>query len=245
MAYGQHVAANERVLVLWDVDGTLIHNGGVSKEAYALGFERLAGRASTVTVVTDGMTDGAIMASLFERNGLEMTADQRERLYSVMSSALGSLAPQLRERGRAMPGAVEALDALAADTRVVQSALTGNIAPNAFTKLSAFGLHKHIDFEVGGFGSDDIDRNKLVPIARRKASAKYGVEFTAETTVIIGDTPRDVEAGRTGGAYVLAVASGAFGADELAALGADLVLADLTDTQEVVDAVLSRPRLAF
>src|SRR5262245_52496961 len=86
VTYGQRVTDAERVLGLWDVDGTLIHNGGVSKQAYRLGFERLAGQPTAVPVVTDGMTDGAIMASLFERNDLEMNADHRARLYEVMAA---------------------------------------------------------------------------------------------------------------------------------------------------------------
>lgn len=227
------------LLVLWDVDGTLISNGGVSKEAYALAFRILTGRNSTEQVVTDGMTDVAIMRSLFERHGLEMTQGQRERIYAVMPRALESLLPQLRNRGKAMPGARHATHALAHEPNVIQSVLTGNVAANAFAKLATFGLHGFLDLEVGGFGSDHEVRTELVEIARRKALAKYNIAFDADTTVLIGDTPRDVEAGRVGGAYVVAVASGKFGTDELSELGADVVLPDLKDTPRLVEAVLS------
>jgi phosphoglycolate phosphatase-like HAD superfamily hydrolase len=80
-------------------------------------------------------------------------------------------------------------------------------------------------------------RANLVGIARDRASAKYGVRFDKDTTVLIGDTPRDVQAGRNGGARVVAVASGSDSMEVLHCEGADTVLPDLRDTQAVVSAV--------
>lgn len=82
-------------------------------------------------------------------------------------------------------------------------------------------------------------RSNLVGVAQRKAARKYGGQFDRSTTVQVGDTPRDVQAGRQGGAYVLAVASGASGPEELRAEGADAVLPDLRETGAVVDAILA------
>jgi phosphoglycolate phosphatase-like HAD superfamily hydrolase len=79
----------------------------------------------------------------------------------------------------------------------------------------------------------------MVGAAQRKADAKYGMRFDSASTVLIGDTPRDVEAGRLGGAYVVAVATGEYPADRLADVGANVVLPDLCDTDLVVRAVLA------
>lgn len=233
------IAAAAPLFVLWDVDDTLIYNGGVSKEAYARGFKLITGNDPVERVITDGMTDTGIMRSLFERHGLVLTPELASRAHEVMPEALGSLVPRLRERGHAMPGAREAIAALGQEEGVTQSVLTGNIAPNAFTKVATFGLHRGLDFEVGGYGSDHEVRAELVHAARTKATRKYGIEFTPATTVLIGDTPRDVEAGRVGGAYVVAVATGKFDGETLAGLGANVVLPDLRETTRVVEAVLS------
>jgi phosphoglycolate phosphatase-like HAD superfamily hydrolase len=227
------------LLVLWDVDGTLIHNGGVSKEAYAAGFRQLTGQDTAVAVITDGQTDPAIIRSLLTRNGIEPTDELLARVPEVMPQPLAALAPRLRERGHAKPGAREAIAALSEQPAVVQSVLTGNIQPNAFIKTSAFGLHAGLDFEVGGYGSDSEVRAQLVDAARAKAAAKYGHTWCPDTTVLIGDTPRDVEAGLLGGAHVIAVATGEYDAEQLAAAGAGVVLADLRDTDAVVRAVLA------
>ncbi len=84
--------------------------------------------------------------------------------------------------------------------------LTGNIKPNAITKLSVFGLDGYIDFEVGGYGSDDHAHDKLVGFARDRAAAKYGVRLDRANTVFVGDTLRDVRAGRSSGRKRLASA---------------------------------------
>jgi phosphoglycolate phosphatase len=100
---------------------------------------------------------------------------------------------------------------------VVQSVLTGNIQPDAFTKVSAFGLREHLDFEVGGYGSDDIIRAHLVAVAQKRAGARYSAVLDRSNTVLIGDTPRDVEAGKRGGARSAALTEGSRPGRDLAA----------------------------
>jgi phosphoglycolate phosphatase-like HAD superfamily hydrolase len=70
--------------------------------------------------------------------------------------------------------------------------------------------------------------------------AKHGRAFGPEDTVLVGDTPLDVAAARLGKARVVAVASGAASAAELAAAGADVVLPDLRDTERALAAILAR-----
>lgn len=230
--------AAEPLLVLWDVDGTLINNGGVSKEAYGAAFLTLAGRPTSEPVITDGQTDPAILRSLLTRNGLKVTPDLLLRGLAVLPGALAGLSERLAERGHAKPGAREAIDALGKQRGLVQSVLTGNIQPNALIKLRAFGLHHGLDLDIGGYGSDSEVRAELVGAAVRKATAKYGLPFRAVDTVLIGDTPRDVEAGLLSGAAVVGVATGEYNMEQLAAAGAHVVLAGLTDTAAVVAAVL-------
>jgi phosphoglycolate phosphatase len=225
------------LLVLWDIDHTLIENHGVNKETYAEAFRLLTGRAAVHPAQTDGRTEPEIMRNMLLLHGIELTPDYVERMPEVLEVATNMKAAALRERGHELPGARRALAALREIPGVIQSVLSGNIKLNAFTKLSTFGLDRYLDFEVGGYGSDDETRDNLVGIARERASAKYGVKFNKSTTVLIGDTPRDVWAGRNGGAYVIAVASGSDSMDVLLSEGADVVLPDLGDTEAVVAAV--------
>jgi phosphoglycolate phosphatase len=120
----------------------------------------------------------------------------------------------------------------------VQSLLTGNVQPNALLKLASFELDGYLDFEVGGFGSDHHHRPSLVQVARDKAERKYGTGFEGTATVLVGDTPLDVAAGKAGGARVVAVATGPYSVEELAGTEADAVLEDLRDTGAAVAAIL-------
>lgn len=221
----------KRALVLWDVDGTLIRNGGVSAETYALAFERMTGTAPQARPATDGRTDYQIMRELFAANGRELGDEEAASLFGVLVDAMDAHTGALRERGAALPCAEAALIALGDEPGVVQSVLTGNILPNARVKLDAFGLGRYLDFEVGGFGSDDIVRANLVGAAQHKARAKYAVAFDRHSTLLIGDTPRDVEAALVGGALVLGVATGTSSERELSDAGAHAVMADLCDQE--------------
>jgi phosphoglycolate phosphatase-like HAD superfamily hydrolase len=205
---------------------------------YAATFRVLAGRPPVHPVQTEGRTEPEILRHLFALHGLELGPEQAAALPGVLAAALDAQLPRMRERGRALPGAEAALRALRETPGVVQTVLTGNIRPNALRKLAAFGLDGYLDFDVGGYGSDDADRPNLVGIARGRAAARYGAGFGPSTTVLIGDTPRDVQAGRRGGAYVVAVATGIDGPEALRASGADVVLGDLRVTAAVVAAVL-------
>ncbi len=228
-----------RALILWDIDHTLIENGGVSKETYALAFELLTGCVPLVCPATDGRTDFQIMRELLSANsvGIEKYAEITQ-FESALTQAMTRNAPRLPQRGHVLPGVISALTVLSAVSTVVQSVLTGNIAPNAHAKLSAFNLDAWVDVEVGGFGSDDKVRSNLVDAARRKVSKKYGIRFDHSSTILIGDTLLDVQAAHDGGARIIAVATGIYSTSELIEAGADVVLDSLADLDRFMTALL-------
>lgn len=185
-----------------------------------------------------GRTDLEIAHSLFEINGIEPTDELLDRFEEALHRAMLALEPELRRRGTALPGAAEAIERLAAESDVIQSLLTGNIAPNARVKLEPFGLLEHLDFEVGAYGSDHRVRGELVAIARARTEEKHGVHVLPHHVVLVGDTPLDIAAAHQGGARAVGVATGPFGRAELEAAGADAVLDDLTGPDRVRQAVL-------
>jgi phosphoglycolate phosphatase-like HAD superfamily hydrolase len=127
--------------------------------------------------------------------------------------------------------------AVAALPGVVQSVLTGTIRPNAVAKLRAFDMDRFFDFEIGGFGSEVYPMGAQLLRSRGRVAEKYGGDIGTNPAVYLGDSSRDVEAARIGGAHSIAVASGRSAAGELRDAGADLVLDDLADTDAVVGAV--------
>jgi phosphoglycolate phosphatase-like HAD superfamily hydrolase len=230
-------------LVLWDIDGTLVQAGEVGRDIFTEAFQAVLGRApdqvTARALVMAGRTDPEIALEFLAAHEVAEGERHLPAFSEALVTALAAKAALIRERGRALPGAGEALAALGRTEGVVQSLLTGNVEPNALLKLASFELDGYLDFEVGGFGSDHHHRPSLVEVARAKAERKYATAFPGTATVLVGDTPLDVAAGRAAGARVVAVATGPFRVEELESSGADAVLEDLRDTEAATAAILS------
>jgi phosphoglycolate phosphatase len=229
-------------LVLWNIDLTLVDVAQVTREAYAEAFRRVTGRPLVHLAPMAGKPESEIFFESLAMNSADQpdtdqTADLLARFNEALSEAFAARRALLPQRGRLLPGALEAVTAVAAQRSVVQTVLTGTIRPNAIEKLRAFGLDRFFDFHVGGYGSEVYPKGTLLLLARARAAEKYGTEFGEGSSVYIADSPRDVEAARIGGAGVIAVASGRSTMTELRESGADIVLADLTDTAAVVRAI--------
>jgi phosphoglycolate phosphatase len=224
------------ILVLWDVDHTLVDAAGLGREAMEIGFRRVFGKEPTGWPGMAGRTDRWIINEVLTLNGVAHDEALLETWREAAEEAFAALRPQLVARGRALPGARDALVALQSEP-VVQSLLTGNLRRFADVKMHAFGLHDQLDMEIGGYGWTHPVRAHLVEVARTAAAARHGRPFDGRSTVLVGDTPRDVEAALASGAAVVAVATGRSTMDDLAAAGAHAVLPDLTVTAEVLSAV--------
>jgi phosphoglycolate phosphatase-like HAD superfamily hydrolase len=240
-----------RHLVLWDIDGTLVDSGGAGRAAFGDAFAEVLGYVPRELAPMAGRTDRAIALEILRINGVADGDGRVEEFLSALARALRGREPELRGRGRALAGAAEAIAALGERDDVLQSLLTGNVEANAALKLGAFGLageptpaggnaRSGIDLEIGAYGADATRRSALVGVARGRAEEKYGRPFAPGETVLVGDTPHDVLAGREAGTRVVAVATGATRAADLRAAGADVTLEDLTDTAAVVAAITGR-----
>ena len=224
------------LLVLWDVDYTLVAADGLGTRFYEVVFREMFGRELTAVAPKAGRTDRAIVGDTLALAGVPVSA------VDPFLAALARVAADDAVPGpvRPLPGAAAAIAALAA-AGVRQSVLTGNIRPLAALKLDRAGLRDHLDLAAGAYGDTHEVRAELVTAARAAAAGVYGTDFSGPRTVLVGDTPLDVEAALATGARVVAVATGSYRAAELAGAGAEVVLPDLTDTARLVAAVTGSP----
>ena len=225
------------VLILWDIDHTLIETGGVGSEVYAAAFQEVTGHSLEKMADVSGRTEPVIFRETLQMHGIDAPANLFDRFAEYQARGYTERAAEMRERGRVLPGVPEALHVISAEDDLIQSVLTGNTRPSSEAKLGAFGLDGLLDLDSGAYGTDDDTRANLVGIARHRAAETYGVAFDPATTVLIGDTPNDVIAARGGGARIIAVATGRDSVDDLAAAGAKTVFADLTDTAALLNAI--------
>jgi phosphoglycolate phosphatase-like HAD superfamily hydrolase len=207
----------------------------VTRAAYAEAFPAITGRPLIKLPQTAGRSESEIFFDAFALNAADVNAGgEAERLLEPFSAELAAALEARRDdllrQGQLLPGAAEALAAVAKLDNTVQTVLTGNSKPNAMLKLRAFGLDGFVDFDIGGYGNEAYPKGTLLRVARERASGKHQVTFGEDVTVYVADSPRDVDAARIGGARSLAVASGRASTAELREAGASAALPDLTDT---------------
>jgi phosphoglycolate phosphatase len=210
------------------------------RAAYAEAFGTVAGRPLVQLPQMAGQSESEIFFDALALNGVDVRADGADLLEpfsAELATVLQTRRDDVMTQGQLLPGAAEAMAAVAKLDGAVQTVLTGNGKPNAVLKLRAFGLDTYVDFDIGGYGTDAYPKGTLLAVARQRAAEKYGVTFGEQATVYIADSPRDVDAARIGGARSLAVASGRASAAELREAGADAVLPDLTDTTQVINLI--------
>jgi phosphoglycolate phosphatase len=224
-------------LILWDVDGTLLSTDGIAAEAMREAMREVVGDAAPMARTHyAGKTDWQIIRESFPSLPPEQIG---ERLHEFTAAYLGRLELQraaLVARSRVFPGVLRALEALGPTAR--QAPLTGNIAAVARIKLECVGLLPFLDLDAGAYGDDHYHRPELVPIAARRAAARYGRSFAGRQIVIVGDTPNDIVCGQANGARTVAVATGPYGLDDLLTHRPDAALTDLADTDAVIAAIM-------
>lgn len=225
---------NERPLVAWDVDKTLIDAGPAGSDIMDVAVSRALDRVLEHRVRFGGKTDPRIAAEILAAGDVPLPHDEHvATVLTHLEDVLRERAHLLAEQGRVLPGVRETLKRLH-DLGVVQTVLTGNIRPNAIVKVTAFGLDEYLDLEVGAFGSDHASRPQLLPLVLERAALKYGRTWTPRQTWVVGDTEFDHECAAASGARCLLVATGKVGYDTLSTLGADAVRYDLSDVDDTV-----------
>ena len=220
-------------LILWDIDGTLVHSGPVGGDVFDFAIERVLGTRPTSRTEFGGKTDRQIAQEYLTLGGSD-DPDHVSLVLLHLERELARHEDRMTAYGSACPGGEAVIRALAMIETVEQTVLTGNIAPNALAKLSAFGLNRFLDLEAGAYGDQHSDRRDLLPLAWHRQRDLRGRDYLPEETWVVGDTPRDLECAQASGAHCLLVATGRHDLARLTELSADFVIEDLSDTERVV-----------
>ena len=218
-------------LLLFDIDGTLIHSGGAGVHALKSAFkERFGVDDDLRDIEIAGMTDSGIVVSILNKHKIPAT---NENLSAFLDSYVHFLSSELpRRKGKLLPGVPELLQRLKSRPHLVLALLTGNVSRGAQLKLEHYGVWHF--FEFGAFADDHRDRNRLGPFARARARERHGREFSASEIDVIGDTPRDIACGKALGARTVAVATGTWSRDQLAEYQPDFLIDNLSDVAKVI-----------
>ncbi len=212
------------MLYLFDIDGTLVDTGGAGMAALNEATRELFGDEGPPLDLA-GSTDLGIVANIHAHFGIEPTPERIATYFEIYHHRLDWNLAHGGFPGRVFGGVVEILTQLEKRSGTSIGLLTGNTSGGAARKMRHYGLAGYFPF--GAYGCDHADRNMLGPVALDRAAAHSGRRFSAEETLVIGDTPKDIACAHAIGAKCLAVSTGRFTAAELKMHGADLVVDSL------------------
>lgn len=221
---------NKRLL-LFDIDGTLVSTGGAGVRALKLAIEKRYGADDDLhDIEIAGRTDSGIAASILKKYGANETDGNVAHFLDEYLSFLGQTVSTTD--GKILPGMLEILNQMKVKPDRVLGLLTGNVKRGAELKLQHYGLWDF--FEFGAFSDDHHDRNQLGQFARARAEEKHGHDFNAAQIDVIGDTGHDVACGKAFGARTVAIATGSWSREQLAAHKPDFLFDDLANVDEVM-----------
>lgn len=225
-----------KAVCLFDIDGTLLTTGGAGQLAMERALAAVFGLAEIRgEILAAGRTDRAITSDLFREHALEVGPEEWSRFQAEY---LRQLPVTMRELGgRLLPGVSSLLASLAAREDVALGLLTGNFRVGAQLKLRHFEIEQW--FQFGGFGDEHHDRNDVARDALGDAVRHLRREVPPRSVWVLGDTPSDVRCARAIGANAVAVATGIFDYQSLAATEPDLLFHDFSNAAPLLERMLT------
>jgi phosphoglycolate phosphatase-like HAD superfamily hydrolase len=229
------------VLVLFDIDATLVSTSRAGVEAMGAAGRRMFGQEfDHQRVEYAGRLDPLIIADLLSAHDLPAGPDNIEAFRAGYAFHL-ERALARPGRSRALPGVRELLNDLARRPDVTIGLLTGNYPETGAIKIQRAGIEPE-RFDVRVWGSDSPHdppaREHLPPVGMRRYAEARGVDVSPENVVIIGDTVHDVACALAHDCRVIGVATGSYTTHALQEAGAHLSVDTLSDTESLARWIL-------
>lgn len=210
------------ILLIWDIDGTLIQCNGVGRLAMDAAFYRLYGIKNGFRKISmDGKLDRKIVSEAFFQH--DISADDLSTFYEKYGKELKVM--MSIHKPFVHKGVLDILQRGTESGKILNAVGTGNCSLGGVLKLKYTGLYDYI--QLGSYGSDHDFREEMVAEVIEKANEQRKKPFLKENIYVIGDTPRDIEAGKKNDVKTIAVETGSYGKDELEAYKPYAVLPSL------------------
>ncbi|RKD22371.1 Phosphoglycolate phosphatase, HAD superfamily [Caminicella sporogenes DSM 14501] len=221
----------KKILLIWDIDGTLINSMGSGRKAMEKAFfHKYNIKEGFKNVSMAGRLDWHIVRDALNNNKIvEENINDFFNVYGKMlkEELKNNSSPEI------LPGIKEFLEYTYKNENIYHVVGTGNCEIGARLKLSHLGLNHY--FEIGGFGDEDLKRWELIDKVIDRAKKYYNIDFKKEDIYVIGDTPRDIKSSKKVGVKSVAVATGPYGFDELLKYKPDYIYHDFKDFRHFLE----------
>ncbi len=236
---------SESKLFIIDIDGTLLKTTNLALSAIEKTALQLWNIDQAMTAIDpSGLTDRMIFQTLVDKHTIQH--DDLVSLFDMYCSLyIQNLGEAIQSSTESLlcDGVIDFLENATQDSNMYLSLGTGNIEQAAFIKLQKYDIAKY--FPVGGFGYFDLRREYIIQHAFRKAQLHYKIPFTKINAWVIGDTPKDISAGKGFGLKTMGIATGNYNFNELANCKPNAVLPDLKNWDDFTKCLEGRLPLSF
>ncbi len=226
------MSSRQEILLLWDIDGTLLSAKGAGPQAFDRATADHFGYEIPIySIDWPGATDYAIAYALLEKAGRTVTREEAQILIDRYLSYL----PEMLDKtnARAIDGTQELLELFHNHESVHQALLTGNVRRGSDIKLGYLGVDHYFGF--GAFADHSDNRNDLSQHALALARQHLHEDWSPEQIYVIGDTPKDIECGKVIGAHTVAVATGHHTVEQLQLHKPSVLFETFADPTVLVD----------
>jgi phosphoglycolate phosphatase len=212
--------------IFCDIDGTLLHARGSGRIAFGEAFQKAYGvTVDMASINFAGATDIGVVEQLARENGIKLDPERTKYLFELLPDHLGK--NMASSPPTVFPGVGHFLDRVS--TRWKLGLVTGNVRACAYLKLKHAGLDGYFS-DIGGFGDDDSSRNRMAALALERAGHP-------EQSVLLGDTPSDIEAARSNDMISVAVCNGQFDRQALEEEHPDIIVDSFEDAEHLFRAL--------
>ncbi len=223
-------------LLLFDIDGTLLHSGGAGLRAMSQAFEELHDIPEAFEGISlAGRTDTAIVKEVFDHHQAPLSefvlTRYKNRYFELIAKEMQVDNP----KKQLMPGVTPLLEHLRTRQDVYMGLLTGNWETSGRIKLAHFELSNL--FAFGAFADDSHVRNELVPFALQRFTRHYGLSIDPENVYVIGDTPSDINCTKPHNVRSVAVGAAHYTVDQLKKHDPDFLVESLEDTEQLLSII--------
>jgi len=212
--------------IFCDIDGTLLRAPGAGSSAFGDAFAEVFGVPVDMGHINfSGATDLRVLGQLMREQNIARDPSREQLFFDRLPWFLDRNI--IEAPPTVFPGVEIFLERVSMHWKL--GLVTGNIKTCASIKLKHAGIAQYFA-DVGGFGDDDGDRNRMAALALERAGHPEG-------SFLLGDTPSDIEAARVNGMVSVAVCNGQFDRATLEKETPDIIVDSFEDAEHLFQAL--------
>ena len=223
-------------LIIFDLDQTLVDLISIHDEAVNKLFRALFGveaRLTDIDFAGRSLDDNFAELARLKSVPPDIFRNKKNSLIQDYDKFFAQSMPHNASR-YILPGALKVLERLLEANNIL-ALYTGDSPAVVARVFQATGLGKYFKFCL--YGTEIPVRSAMIRVAVQRAQELTGRKFEGKNVVVIGDSIRDIEAGKQVNALTIVVATGFHSREKLEAARPDYLFNNMEDKDALLEAI--------